>query len=80
MNLRNFIITQVDSLSVPTGTDDTLHTPHVFPHIIEDSTSNSSSAYKSVATSFISSTSVITENGRKKPRYRAARFMLLCCE
>jgi hypothetical protein len=64
---------QVDSLSMPTGTDDTLHTPNVFPHIIEDSTSNSSSAYKSVATPFISSTSVITENGRKKPRYTATQ-------
>lgn len=58
-----------------TGTDDTLHTPHVFPHIIEDTTSNSGSAYKSVATSFISATSVITENGRKKPRYSVTRLM-----
>jgi hypothetical protein len=63
----------VDSLSVPTGTDDTLHTPNVFPHIVEDSTSNSSSAYKSVAAPFITSTCVITENGRKKPRYTATQ-------
>jgi hypothetical protein len=76
MNLSKFITMQVDSLSIPTGSDDTLHTPHVFPHIIEDSTSNSSLAYKSVATAFISSTSVITENGKKKPRYCVARFML----
>ncbi|KAJ4432133.1 hypothetical protein ANN_20749, partial [Periplaneta americana] len=57
---------EVDTLSVHTGADDTLHTPHVFPHIIEDSTSNSSSAYKTVPTALISSTSVITGNGRNK--------------
>ncbi|PNF42975.1 Cyclic AMP-dependent transcription factor ATF-2 [Cryptotermes secundus] len=61
------LLHEVDSLSVPTGTDDTLHTPNVFPHIAEDSTSDSSSAYKSVATPFIASACVITENGRKQP-------------
>ena len=65
----------MDALSEPTGTDDTLHTPHVFPHIIEDSTSNGSSAYKSVATSFISSTAIINENGRKKSRYSIFRLV-----
>ncbi|XP_067003700.2 cyclic AMP-dependent transcription factor ATF-7 [Anabrus simplex] len=45
------------SLTVPSGTDDTLHTPHVFPHIIEDQTTSPV---------LISSTSVITENSTRK--------------
>ncbi|KAJ9598633.1 hypothetical protein L9F63_010687 [Diploptera punctata] len=52
---------EVETLTINAGTDDSLHTPHVFPHIIEDSTSSSSSTFKTSTTPVISSTSVIID-------------------
>ena len=67
---------QMETLTVNTGADDSLHTPHVFPHIIEDSTSSNSSTFKTATTPVISSTSVIIDSTGKKSGYSISTLHL----